>query len=76
MESKQLLPQDEEPVDQLIHILNTAQLGNNEPFLPHAKQLKDWQFKFNVIKMANFAPKNHYHKSGNGLVNGNSNKSR
>lgn len=73
MNSKPIEPQDEEPLEQLLQILNTT---NTEPFLPHAMQLKDWQFKIGCTKMKNFAPKNHYHKNGNGLVNGNSNKSR
>lgn len=75
MNSKQIGPQDEEAVNQMIQIFDIAQLRNTEPFLSHANQLKDLRFDIDLIKMK-FPPKNHYHKSGNGSTNGSSNKSR
>lgn len=74
MSSKQIGPQDEESVNQLIQIFDIAQLRNVEPFLSHSNQLKDLRFDIDVIK-GKF-PKNHYHKIGNGSANGNSNKPR
>lgn len=75
MNTKQIGPQDEELVNQLIQIFDTAQLGNMEPFLSHANQLKDLRYDIDLIKMK-FPPKNHYHKNGNGPANGNANKAR
>lgn len=75
MKSKQIGPQDEEPVNLLIQIFDIAQLRNMEPFLSHANQLKDLRYDIDVIKMK-FPPKNHYHKSGSGTTNGTANKPR
>lgn len=75
MIGKQIGPQDEQSVNQLIGIFDIAQLKNMEPFLSHANQLKDLRYDIDLIKM-NFPQKNHYNKNGNGSTNGNSNKSK
>lgn len=75
MIGKQIVPQDEEPVNQLVRVFDIAQLENNEPFLAHTYQLKELRYRIETIRME-FPPKNHYHKNGNGLGNGNSNKQR
>lgn len=75
MTNKQIGPQDEDPVNQLIQIFDIAQLRNMEPFLSHANQLKDLRYDIDVIKM-NFPPKSHYHKNSGGSANSNSNKLR
>lgn len=75
MNRRQIGPQDEELVNQLIQIFDTAQLGNMEPFLSHANKLKDLRYDIDLIKMK-FPPKIHYHKNGSGSIVGNSNKAR
>lgn len=74
MVSKQIGPQDEDLVNQLLNIFAIAQ-DNKEPFQPHVNQLKDLKYDIDVIKMK-FPQKNQYHKNGGGSANGNSNKSR
>lgn len=75
MIGKQIVPQDEEPVNQLVRVFDIAQLENSEPFLAHTYQLKELRYRIETIRME-FPPKNHYHKNGNGSGNGNSNKQR
>lgn len=75
MISKQIVPQDEEPVNQLLRIFDIAQLENNEPFVAHTYQLKELRYLIDTIKIK-FPQKNHYHKNGNGSANGNVNKPR
>lgn len=75
MIGKQIVPQDEEPINQLVRVFDIAQLENNEPFLAHTYQLKELRYRIETIRME-FPPKNHYHKSGNGSSNGNPNKPR
>lgn len=57
-----LLPQDEEPVNSLLWILEKA--VHNEAFVAHTNQLKEHRFKVSRIKNQ-FPPKNHYGKNGN-----------
>lgn len=75
LKSKSIGPLDEEIIDQLIEIFNVVQLGNTEPFQSHANQLKELRFEVDAIKRQ-FPPHNHYSRNGNGLTNGNSNKTR
>lgn len=75
MANKQTVPQDEEPVNQLMRIFDIAQLENNEPFVAHTYQLKELRYRVETLKM-DFPPKSHYHKNGNGPGNGNTNKQR
>lgn len=75
MANKQIGPQDEEPVKQLICIFDIAQLQNTEPFQAHINQLKELRYDIEVIKLK-FPQKSQYHKNGNGPGNGNSSKTR
>lgn len=75
LKSKSIGPLDEEMIDQLIEIFNVIQLGNTEPFQSQANQLKELRFEVDAIKRQ-FPPHNHYSRNGNGLTNGNSNKTR
>lgn len=75
LKSQLIGPLDEEMIDQLIEIFNVVQLGNTEPFQSHANQLKELRFEVDAIKRQ-FPPHNHYPRNGNGLINGNANKTR
>lgn len=75
MNNKQIVPQDEDLVNQLLRIFDIAQLENNEAFVAHTYQLKELRFRMGALKMK-FPQKNHYHKNGGASNNGNSNKAR
>lgn len=74
MRNKMIGPLDEELIDKLIEIFNIIQLGNTEPFQTHANQLKEMRFEVDAIKRQ--FPQRNYARNGNGLTNGNTNKTR
>lgn len=71
MLGKQIVQQDEEPLKQLVRVLEIAELENNEPFAEYTYQLKDLRYRITM----KLPQKNHY-QNVNGSGNGNSNKQR
>lgn len=75
MMHKQIVPQDEEAVSQLLRVIEIALKENNEPFFSHLNELRNHFLHINAVKMQ-FPQKNHYHKNGSGSNNSITNKAR
>lgn len=75
MLNKKLATQDEETINQLVHVFDIAQLENNEPFAAFVYELRDLRYNIEALKLK-FPSTGHFHKNASTATGANLNKNR